>query len=50
MGIMIVRHRVTNYGQRRPIFDGHVEMQRAAGLIKPELGPGWIPYLSRSLL
>jgi hypothetical protein len=33
MGMMIVRHKVKDYGQWRPIFDGHVEMQRAAGLI-----------------
>ena len=33
MGMMIVRHKVRDYGQWRPIFDGHVEVQRAAGLI-----------------
>jgi hypothetical protein len=35
MGMMIIRHKVRDYGQWRPIFDGHVEMQRAAGLINP---------------
>ena len=33
MGMMIIRHKVRDYGHWRPIFDGHVEMQRAAGLI-----------------
>ena len=37
MGMMIVRHKVRDYGQWRPIFDGHVEVQRAAGLIKPRV-------------
>ncbi len=32
MGMMIIRHKVRDYGQWRPIFDGHVEMQRAAAL------------------
>ena len=31
MGMMIVRHKVRNYGQWRPIFD-RAEMQKAAGL------------------
>jgi len=33
MGMMIIRHKVRDYGHWRSIFDGHVEMQRAAGLI-----------------
>jgi hypothetical protein len=33
MGMMIIRHKVRDYGQWRPIFDGHVEMQRAAGRV-----------------
>jgi hypothetical protein len=33
MGMMIIRHKVRDYGQWRPILDGRVEMQRAAGLI-----------------
>ena len=37
MGMMIVRHKVRDYCQWRPIFDGHVEMQRAAGLINPRV-------------
>jgi hypothetical protein len=37
MGMMIVRHKVRDYGQWRPIFDGHVEVQRAAGLINPRV-------------
>ena len=31
MGMIIVRHKVRDYGQWRPIFDRHAEMQ-AAGL------------------
>ena len=37
MGMMIVRHKVRDYGQWRPIFDGHAEVQRAAGLINPRV-------------
>ena len=35
--MMIVRHKVRDYGQWRPIFDQHAEMQRAAGLINPRV-------------
>src|SRR5262245_29931967 len=37
MGMMIVRHKVRDYGQWRPMFDEHVEAQRAAGLINPRV-------------
>jgi hypothetical protein len=37
MGMMMIRHKVRDYGQWRPIFDGHVEMQRAADLINPRV-------------
>jgi hypothetical protein len=37
MGMMIVRHKVRDYGQWRPIFDRHAEMQRGAGLINPRV-------------
>src|SRR5262249_44032231 len=37
MGMMIVRHKVRDYGQWRPIFDRHAEMQRAAGLTNPRV-------------
>jgi len=37
MGMMIIRHKVRDYGQWRPIFDAHVEMQRAAGLTNPRV-------------
>jgi hypothetical protein len=37
MGMMIVRHRVRDYGQWRPIFDAHAEMQQAAGLSNPRV-------------
>jgi hypothetical protein len=36
MGMMIVRHKVRDYGQWRPIFDQHAEMQRAA-VINPRV-------------
>ena len=32
MGMMIIRHKVRDYGHWRPLFDGHAEMQKAAGL------------------
>src|SRR4029078_2932183 len=35
MGMMIVRHKVRDHGEWRPIFDQHAEMQRGAGLINP---------------
>ena len=31
------RHKVGDYGQWRPIFDRHAEMQKAAGLIDPRV-------------
>ena len=37
MGMMIVRHKVRDYGQWRPVFDGHAEMQKAAGLSNPRV-------------
>jgi hypothetical protein len=37
MGIMIVRHKVRDYGQWRPTFDQHAEMQTAAGLTNPRV-------------
>ena len=37
MGMMIVRHKVRDYGEWRPIFDQHAEMQRAAGLVNPRI-------------
>ena len=37
MGMMIVRHKVRDYGQWRPIFDRHADMQRRAGLINPRV-------------
>jgi hypothetical protein len=37
MGMIIVRHKVRDYGQWRPIFDRHAEMQKAAGLINPRV-------------
>jgi hypothetical protein len=37
MGMMIIRHKVRDYGQWRPAFDGHAEMQKAAGLSNPRV-------------
>jgi hypothetical protein len=37
MCMMIIRHKVRDYGQWRPIFDGHEEMQKAAGLSNPRV-------------
>ena len=37
MGMMIIRHKVRDYGQWRPIFDAHAEMQKAAGLSNPRV-------------
>ena len=37
MGMMIIRHKVKDYGQWRPVFDRHAEMQRAAGLSNPRV-------------
>ena len=37
MGMMIIRHKVRDYGHWRPLFDGHVEMQKAAGLTNPRV-------------
>ena len=35
MRMMIVRHKVRDYGEWRPIFDQHTEMQRGARLVNP---------------
>ena len=37
MGMMIIRHKVRDYGQWRPVFDGRAEMQKAAGLSNPRV-------------
>jgi hypothetical protein len=37
MGMMIIRHKIRDYGQWRPIFDGHAEMQKGAGLTNPRV-------------
>ena len=37
MGMIIIRHKVRDYGQWRPVFDAHAEMQRAAGLTNPRV-------------
>jgi hypothetical protein len=37
MGLMIVRHKVKNYGSWKKVFDGHASAQKAAGLTKPRV-------------
>jgi hypothetical protein len=37
MGMMIIRHKVRDYGLWRPIFDGHAAAQAAAGLSNPRV-------------
>jgi hypothetical protein len=37
MGMMIIRHKVRDYGHWRPIFDRHADMQKRAGLINPRV-------------
>jgi hypothetical protein len=37
MGMMIIRHKVRDYGQWRPVFDAHAGMQTAAGLTNPRV-------------
>ena len=37
MGMMIIRHKVRDYGLWRPIFNEHTEMQKAAGLTNPRV-------------
>ena len=37
MGMMIIQHKVRDYGHWRPLFDGHAEMQKAAGLTNPRV-------------
>jgi hypothetical protein len=35
MGMMIIGHKVRDYGLWRPMFDEHAEVQKAAGLSNP---------------
>ena len=37
MGMMIIRHKVRDYGLWRPIFNEHADMQKAAGLTNPRV-------------
>jgi hypothetical protein len=37
MGMMIIRHKVRDYGLWRPIFNENAEMQKAAGLTNPRV-------------
>jgi len=37
MGMLIVRHKVKDYAKWRPVFDGHVAKQKAAGLSHPRV-------------
>jgi hypothetical protein len=35
MGMMIIRHKVRDYGQWRPMFDEHVAKQKEGGSQQP---------------
>ena len=37
MGMLIVRHKVKDYAKWRPMFDAHVQKQKAAGLNHPRV-------------
>jgi hypothetical protein len=37
MGMMIIRHKVSDYGKWRPEFDSHSATQKAAGLNNPRV-------------
>src|SRR3954452_24069493 len=37
MSMMIIRHKVSDYGKWRPVFDSHSAMQKAAGLSNPRV-------------
>jgi hypothetical protein len=37
MGLLIIRHKVKDYGTWRPAFDRHAAVQQAAGLTNPRL-------------
>ena len=37
MGMMIVRHKVTDYAKWRPMFDADAQKQKAAGLTHPRV-------------
>ena len=37
MGLMIVRHKVKDFGTWKKSFDGHAAAQKAAGLTKPRV-------------
>src|SRR2546423_4864289 len=37
MSMLIIRHKVSDYGKRRPAFDSHSARQEAAGLSNPRV-------------
>ena len=37
MSMLIIRHKVSDYGKWRPAFDSHTAMQKAAGLSNPRV-------------
>ncbi|MFL5239838.1 MAG: hypothetical protein ACJ8EL_20015 [Rhizomicrobium sp.] len=37
MSMLIIRHKVSDYGNWRPAFDSHSAMQKAAGLSNPRV-------------
>ena len=37
MSVLVIRHKVADYGKWRPEFDRHAKAQRSAGLINPRV-------------
>jgi hypothetical protein len=37
MGVLVIRHKVADYGIWRPEFDRHAKAQRSAGLTNPRV-------------
>lgn len=40
MGLMIIHHKVTDYGKWKPVFDSHAGAQKAAGLTNARIFRG----------
>jgi hypothetical protein len=52
MSMMIIRHKVSDYGKWRPAFDSHSAMQKANGLSNPRVllaQGGWLDAPLRAL-
>jgi hypothetical protein len=37
MGLMIIRHKIKDFGSWKKVFDGHATAQKAAGLTNPRV-------------